>query len=66
METKTTWENQQLLEAEVHDYLADFGLIPIASDLQSRHQRNVMYLREGLLEEKNIACRLASLRRGAS
>ncbi len=53
------------MEADVHDYLAGFGLVPVASDWQSRHQHNVLYVRNHLLDDKKIARRIATIRRVA-
>lgn len=50
VETRMIWKGQWLY-SDVASHLADFGLAPLARDYQSRHQHNVVFIRESLLPE---------------
>ncbi len=62
VETRVTWENQQMLGADVNQYLAKFDLHPVAADIQTRYQHNVLYVRSSLLGNQNVADRLTRFR----
>ena len=64
VESRPAWEGQQYLVDDVTARLAEFGLVPVARDVQSRWQFNVMFARASLLDDPDVADRLRRWRSG--
>ena len=56
------WDQQEWLQADVVGFMADNGLVPIARDIQSRIQFNIVFVREELARSSVVARRLAAWR----
>jgi hypothetical protein len=65
VETRTVWKGQWLY-SDVAEYLADFGLVPLARDYQSGHQHNVIFIRASLLNRTAVGKLLDRYRGRAS
>jgi len=64
VETVAKWSGQRWLVADVEAHLAKLGLEPVAADMQSRRQFNVLYVRSELLELPSIDALLERWRTG--
>ncbi len=56
------WDQQEWLASDVVEFMAYHGLVPIARDVQSRHQFNIVFLRSELAESVPVKQRLAMWR----
>lgn len=55
VEERVAWEGQEWLHLDVVEYLGRAGLIPVARDLQSRYQFNVVFASRRLLTQPETA-----------
>ncbi len=56
------WDEQEWLEADVVRFMADHGLVPIARDIQSRIQFNIVFVRAELARSTLVAQRVKAWR----
>jgi hypothetical protein len=58
VEERQVWEGAHWLRPTVVEYLVERGLVPVARDLQSRFQHNIVFVRDDLVTRPDIAHRL--------
>ena len=63
VETVRRWNEQRWLAGDVVEALAEAGLVAVARDVQSRHQHNIVFVRDSLLDDTDVADMLRAFRR---
>ncbi len=58
VEERPFWDGDPWLRPTVVEYLHGHGLRPVARDLQSRFQHNIVFIREALAERTDVRARL--------
>jgi len=64
VESRAAWEGQEWLHTEVVHALGDAGLSPVARDVQSRFQFNILFARATLADDERLRSRLERWRTG--
>lgn len=63
LEDTEVFPGQEWLEADVTRFLGERGLVPLAQDAQSRHQFNVLFVRESVADTPAVQALVADFRR---